>query len=245
MRPLIGITTTLGPRHSTVLGVERPVFSLDGAYVDAVAVAGGCPVLLPAVDPALVEAVVDGVDALVLSGGGDVDPAHYGAERHAETRPADPVRDVFELELVRAARARDLPILAVCRGMQVLNVACGGSLVQHVPDQAQHDHLDITHWDVAANPVSVTAGTVLHDLVGHTQITVNSLHHQACDRVADGFQVSAVDADGIVEAIEHLDRSPVLGVQWHPELLQGEPTHQALFVWLVNRARDRRAAPRL
>ena len=245
MRPLIGITTTFGARQSPILGVDRPLFSLDGAYVDAVAVAGGCPVLLPAVDPSLVGAVVDGLDGLVLSGGADVDPAHYGAEQHAETRPAHPRRDAFELELVREARARELPILAVCRGMQVLNVACGGSLIQHVPDQAQHDHLDVVHWDVAAHPVTITPGTVLHDLVGHTQITINSLHHQACDRVADGFHVSAVDADGIVEAIEHRDRSPVLGVQWHPELLQDEPTHHALFVWVVNRACDRRSAVRL
>ena len=242
MRPRIGITTTLGPKRSATLDIDRANVSLDIAYVDAVVVAGGLPVLLAPVEAALVPDVVSSVDGLVLSGGADVHPANYGADLHARTKPADPRRDSFEIAVTREARSQGVPTLAVCRGMQVLNVACGGTLVQHVPDITLHDHLDVEHWDVAANQTTVEEGTVLHDLVGQVHFTVNSLHHQAIDRLADGFRISAVDEEGIIEAIEPLDRSPVLGVQWHPELLQGEPEHQALFAWLVNRAGDRQGA---
>lgn len=242
MRPRIGITTTAGTRMSATLQIRRPNASLDTAYVDATAIAGGLPLLLPALEPDLADDVVRDLDGLILSGGADVDPAHYGAEAHPRTRPADAARDAFELATVRAAIEAEVPVLAVCRGMQVLNVACGGTLIQHVPDVTHHEHTDVDHWDVSANPVTVVEGTVLHDVVGLTHITVNSLHHQAVDQVASGFRVAALDETDIVEAIEPVDGRPVLGVQWHPELLQREPIHEALFVWLVNRARDRRAA---
>jgi putative glutamine amidotransferase len=227
---------------SVTLRIDRPNASLDTAYVDATAVAGGLPLLLPALPVELAPDVVRELDGLILSGGADVDPARYGADPHPSTQPADAVRDAFEIAVVRAAIDQQVPVLAVCRGMQVLNVACGGTLIQHVPDVTRHEHTDIERWDVSANPVTVADGTLLHDVVGLSHLTVNSLHHQAVDEVADGFRVSAVDEVGIVEAIEPVDGRPVLGVQWHPELLQREPVHEALFVWLVNRARDRRAA---
>ena len=226
---------------SVTLLIERPNASLDTAYVDAVAGAGGMPLLLPNLDPALASDVVADLDGLVLSGGADVHPSHYGADAHPETNPADPIRDAFELAAVRAAQEQGVPVLAVCRGMQVLNVANGGTLLQHVPDVTHHEHKDIENWAVSANPVRVVEGTQLHDLVGGTQLTVNSLHHQAVDRVADGFRCAAEDTESIVEAIEPVDGSPVIGVQWHPELLVAEPVHAALFVWLVNRAGDRAA----
>ena len=242
MRPRIGITTTSGTRLSVTLHIERPNASLDTAYVDATLVAGGMPVLLPSIDPALAAEVVGGLDGLVLSGGADVHPSHYGAELDPRTNPADSVRDAFELAVVRAAQQQGVPVLAVCRGMQVLNVANGGTLIQHVPDVTHSEHTDITNWAVSANPVSVLEGSQLHELVGGSRLTVNSLHHQAVDRVGHGFRCVAEDTDSIIEAIEPVDGSPVIGVQWHPELLMSEPEHEALFVWLVNRARDRAAA---
>lgn len=241
MRPRIGITTTAGLRLNFTLGIDRPNASLDTAYVDSVVCAGGLPLLLPSVDPELAGELVSGLDGLILSGGADVDPANYGAERHPCTEPADVERDAFELAAARAAREQGVPLLGICRGSQVLNVAHGGTLIQHVPDLTRDEHRDIARWNVAGNPVRVVEGTLLHELFGHTQFTVNSLHHQAVDRVADGFQVAAVDTAGIIEAIEATDGSPVLGVQWHPELLPSEGLHQALFVWLVNRAGDRRS----
>ena len=236
--PRIGITTTSGTRTSVTLGVQRPTVSLDTAYVEATTVAGGLPVLLPNVSPELAEELVDPLDALILSGGADVDPARYGAARAPETKPADAARDAFELAAIEAAIARRLPVLAICRGMQVLNVAHGGTLIQHVPHVTETEHKDIVNWNVSANPVTVFDGTCLHGLLGMSHITVNSLHHQAVDRLADGFRCSATDEDGIIEAIEPVDGSPVLGVQWHPELLIAEPVHQALFTWLVNCAKS-------
>lgn len=241
MRPRIGITTTSGLRRNATLGIDRLNASIDTAYVDSVTHAGGLPLLLPSVDPELAADLVDGLDGLVLSGGADVDPGHYGADRHPCTEPADARRDAFELAAAGAAYERSLPTLAICRGAQVLNVAHGGTLLQHIPDVTRHEHRDTERWDLAANPVRCVEGTLLHCIVGHTQFTVNSLHHQAIDRVADGFRAAAVDTEGIVEAIEPLDGAPILGVQWHPELLTGEGLHQALFFWLVNRAADRTA----
>jgi putative glutamine amidotransferase len=219
--------------------MARPTVSVDRAYVDAVAIAGGVPILLPPVDPDVVSDLVDGIDGLVLSGGGDVDPARYGAERAPETGGVDPARDASELALVPCAEDRGIPLLAVCRGMQVLNVAHGGTLLQHVPHVTHTEHLDVAHWDVAANPVTVEEGSRLHELCGERHLSVNSLHHQAVDRVGSGLRVTAHDEDGIVEALESTTDDAVLGVQWHPELLIDEPEHEALFVWLVNHASAR------
>ena len=243
MRPRIGITTTSGLRRNATLGIDRPIAGLDTAYTDSVIVAGGLPVLLPSVDPSLALELVSGLDGIILSGGADIDPVHYGAERHPCTEPADAERDAFELAVARTVTQLGVPTLAICRGAQVLNVAHGGTLVQHIPDRTHCEHRDVERWNVAANPVRCMEGTLLHELFGHTQFTVNSLHHQSVDRVGDGFCVAAVDTADIVEAIEAVDGSPVLGVQWHPELLGGEGLHQSLFVWLVNRARDRQTVP--
>lgn len=239
MRPRIGITTTPSSHISVTLDIPRPIVSLDVAYVDAVTVAGGVPVLLPTVDDGLADDVMGALDGLILSGGGDVNPACYGAEPAPETGGVDPARDAFELAALAAAEDRGLPVLAVCRGMQVLNVAHGGTLLQHVPDVTHTEHKDVEHWNVSANPVTVERGSQLHDLCGGTHLTVNSLHHQAIDELGSGLRVTALDEDDIVEAVEPIGDERVIGVQWHPELLIAEPEHEALFVWLVNRARSR------
>ncbi len=242
VRPRIGITTNPSSHVSPTLEIERPLVTLDAAYVEAVVIAGGTPVLLPPVDAAHVGDMVGGLDALLLSGGGDIDPTCYGAERTPETEGVDQARDAFEFALLDAAQDVGLPVLAVCRGMQVLNVSRGGTLLQHVPHVTHNEHKDTENWDVSANPVAIDEGTRLHQLCGGRHLTVNSLHHQAVDRLGANLRCTARDADGIVEAIEATDDRSIIGVQWHPELLISEPEHEALFVWLVNEANGRVAS---
>lgn len=222
-RPRIGITSTAERVPSD------PHVSLRRAYVEAVAAAGGLPLVVPILDPSDAAAVLASLDGIVFSGGGDVDPARYGEVPVPEVYGVDQARDGWEIELARVAR---IPVLGICRGAQVLNVAAGGTLVQHLPD-----HLD---WDRAhdiVHEVSVADGTRLRAVVGDDSIGVNTLHHQAIAEVGDGLRVVARDGDGVVEAIESTtaDRH-LIAVQWHPELLAGHTAHAALFEWLVERA---------
>jgi len=204
MKPVVGIT-----RCSRV-----------GDYVESVKRAGGEPVVLdPSEDPA---GSLDRIDGLLLSGGLDVDPALYGEAPHATTE-VDAVRDRFEIPLSREAVARDMPVFAICRGVQVLNVAAGGTLVQDIPTAVttalQHS-IDVPKNHIA-HPVRVTPGTRLAAALGPSAsletCAVNSRHHQAVARVAPSFVVSAVSKDGVVEAIERPESTFCVGVQWHPE----------------------------
>ena len=199
MKPVIGIT-----RCSRV-----------DDYIESVKRAGGEPIVLdPTGDPA---GTLDNLDALLLSGGLDIDPALYGEAPHATTE-VDAERDRFEIPLSREAVARDIPVFAICRGVQVLNVAGGGSLVQDIPssvtDGLAHS-IDVPK-DHIAHPVRVTPGTRLAASLG-ASCSVNSRHHQAVARVAPSFVVSAVSEDGVVEAIERPESTFCVGVQWHPE----------------------------
>jgi gamma-glutamyl-gamma-aminobutyrate hydrolase PuuD len=208
----------------------------DGAdhdYGAAVVLAGGSPVLLPATAGSDAEAVTARIDGLLLSGGGDVDPARYGDSASPATRGVDGVRDGVEVELLRGALARDLPVLAICRGAQLLNVALGGTLHQHLPDVTGVDHLHPEPRSFLAHRVKVEAGSILRQVVGVDQFEVNSMHHQAVDALAPGLRVGARAPDGIVEAVEDPDRR-LLGVQWHPEnLAAAGGAHLALFAWLT------------
>jgi anthranilate synthase component 2/putative glutamine amidotransferase len=206
---------------------------LPHTYVDVVVRAGGIPVLLPPVDlPGAAAAVVDGLDALVLTGGADVDPSEYGAERDAQTVGVRPDRDRWDQELLAAALERDLPVLAVCRGLQVLDVALGGSLHQHVPDVVGHDGHRPVPGTFGTTHVKVRPGTRLAELVGD-EVDVACHHHQSIDRLADGLEVVAEADDGTIEAVQLRDRSFVIGVQWHPE----ELGDLRLFTALVAEAR--------
>ncbi len=216
--PIIGVTTyhqqaSWGPW-------DRVAAVLPASYVDTVAAAGGAPVLLsPSGVGAGEEAapsVVDALDALVLTGGGDVDPARYGQPPHPETSGVDPERDSSELALLRAALAVDLPVLAVCRGMQLLNVELGGTLVQHVPDVVDSVRHQPARGCFADVDITTEAGSVVAKVVGE-RATVRCSHHQALDHVAPGLVVTARASDGIVEAVEMLTAPFVVGVQWHPE----------------------------
>ena len=197
-------------------------------YVKAVRKAGALPIVLAIVEPADIEPLLDTVDAVVITGGCDVDPASYGAETDPKTGTLNPDRDATDLAVARAVVARDQPTLAVCRGIQVLNVALGGTLHQHVDE---HMRLDAYNLDV--HTVTVDSSSRLAKVLGATEVGVNTLHHQVIDWLAPGIRPVAWNPEGHVEGIEVEAAPHVLGVQWHPELLRHRPEHLALFASLV------------
>jgi len=230
-RPLIGLTGRRRPGRDlerfprSLADVQLNVYVAE--YARAVIEAGGLPVHLPLdVDPA---DYVGRLDGLLLSGGEDVEPALYGALPETDIYPPDPLRDRVELGFVDMAIADEMPVLGICRGLQLLNVWGGGTLHQHVPTHARYDVPPADRID----ELSVERGTLLHELYGDQHV-VNSLHHQTVDRVADGWIVAARSGDGTVEGIEWPGHD-VLAVQWHPELLPTRPT-DPVFAWLVQRA---------
>ncbi|MEV6689279.1 gamma-glutamyl-gamma-aminobutyrate hydrolase family protein [Streptomyces sp. NPDC051130] len=209
-RPLIGITTYV--EESTRYGVWDLATSLvPSGYYELVQAAGGTAVLLPPDDPSRAGEVLSRVDGLVVAGGPDVDPVRYGAARDPRTGAPATVRDTWELALIGAALASGAPLLGICRGMQALNVALGGTLIQHIDG---HVHTPgVTSW----HPVRPVAGTRYAALVPQ-EAEVPTYHHQAVDRLGEGLVVSAHALDGTVEAIELPDPDRwVVGVQWHPE----------------------------
>jgi putative glutamine amidotransferase len=161
--------------------------------------------------------VLDGLDGLILTGGLDVQPELYGAQRHPLTDPARPDRDAWELALFRGADGRRMPVLAICRGLQLVNVARGGTLYQHLPDDLGTDRYRIGGGVFATNDVAVDEGTRLAQLVGTGNLRVHSYHHQGIDRRGDGLVASARTDDGLVQAIESDGETYLVGVQWHPE----------------------------
>ena len=215
---------------------------LNAAYTHAAREAGFRPYILPVLQAADAEAMLDGVDGLLLTGGEDVAPARYGGRPHPALGEVHAVRDEFELALVRAARARRLPTFAICRGVQVANVALGGTLVQDLPsewpDALAHEsgrgRGDRTHG------VTIDAGSRLARACGATEISVNSMHHQGLARVASGLTATARATDGVIEGVEWNGEDWwMLGVQWHPEeLVQTvEPWDRALFAAFAEAAR--------
>lgn len=211
-RPLIGVTTSTRD-VSFSAGVMRSA-TVGRNYVEAVWDAGGLPVLLPTIDPAAAPAVLRACSGLLLIGGGDVDPATYGEERHPKTYEVDPQRDAFEIALVRAAIDDGLPVLGICRGAQVLNVAFGGSLQQDLTGDSAH------HWTGGFEPahtVVIEAGSELAAAYGTRELKVNSLHHQGIGRLGEELRPTAWSEDLVIEGLEH-EAKWVVGVQWHPEV---------------------------
>jgi putative glutamine amidotransferase len=226
--PLVALTATTGVTDG-ILRVRT-----NAAYVRALERAGLIPVVLPPLDAAHADRVLGAVSGLVLSGGEDVAPARFGERPHRALGPVNEARDAWELALVAAARARGLPTLAICRGVQVLNVALGGALVQDIPSQCPSalPHAPTGGRAARVHEVHVARGTHLADAVGAQRFGVNSSHHQAISRVAHGLRVSARSPDGIVEGAEWEGEDWwAVGVQWHPEELTetGEPWDRALF----------------
>jgi putative glutamine amidotransferase len=220
-RPVIGICTTLEKARWSVWDLDAALLPMN--YVRAVQRAGGLVLMLPP-DEHLVhepEEVLALLDGLILAGGADIDPSTYGQESDPHTVDTVPERDRFEIALARGAIERDLPLLGICRGMQLINVALGGTLVQHLPDRLGHgEHRRVVgSFDGAEHDVGLLEGSLAHTAAGATRHETRSHHHQGVDCLGAGLIVSGTSAleDDLVEAIELPDRRYVLGVQWHPE----------------------------
>jgi putative glutamine amidotransferase len=219
-RPVIGICTALERARWGMW--DQQALLLPRSYVDAVQHAGALVVMLPPDELSTEDPgeVLDLLDGLVMAGGADIDPAGYGAEAHPETLNTVPERDRFEIALARAAIERNLPLLGICRGMQLINVAYGGTLLQHLPERfGHHEHLRVAGtFDGADHDVELIEGSLAARAAGETHHATKSHHHQGVDRLGEGLRISGCSAiDGLPEAIEMPDRTFVLGVQWHPE----------------------------
>lgn len=241
IRPFIGITTW---RRfiDTDLGTGRPAHSLGTEYAAPIEDAGGAVALLP--PTAGVDEVLDRLDGLVLSGGQDVHPSRYGA-RPEEGKDYDPARDGYEIALALGARERGLPVLAICRGLQVSNVAFGGSLVVDIPASEHHHPVRGADEQLSArHPVAFAEDSRLAALYGTTERTVNTIHHQSVEVPAPGLRPVAWAPDGIVEAVEADGGWPFWAVQWHPEKMTAPDEaaeERPLFTAFVAAARDRAA----
>ena len=230
-RPVIGMCTALEQARWSVWDQQALLLPRD--YVDAVQRAGGFALMLPP-DPRLIEDPGEALgllDGLLLAGGADIDPLSYGQEAHPETAGTVPERDAFEIALVRAAIERDMPVLGICRGMQLINVARGGTLLQHLPERlGHHEHRRVVgSFDGADHEVGLREGTLATRVVGEARHPAKSHHHQGVDRLGEGLEVSGTSAiDGLAEAIELPGKRFVLGVQWHPEADPASPVVEAL-----------------
>ena len=204
--------------------------ALGLTYPEAIRRAGAIPLVIPPMDLSALEPLLDGLWGLCLSGGPDLDPSCYGAEPHPQLGPTEPPLDAFEIALLRAAEARDMPVLAICRGLQVLNVARGGTLVQDLPTQrpSEIDHRQGLSGATPTHDVtledSLTAGCL-----GLRETRVNSFHHQAVDRLGAGLRAVGWAPDGVIEAVEATDRAFTVGVQWHAESMIRSPEQDRLL----------------
>jgi len=219
-RPVIGICTVLEQARWSVW--DQEAFLLPRSYIRAVQSAGGLVVMIPpdAVVDDDPDQFLDIVDGLILAGGADVDPGSYGAQPHPETRGTVPERDAFEIVLARRAMERDVPLLGICRGMQLMNIARGGTLLQHLPEShGHHDHRRaLGSFDDADHDVRLAQGSLAHRAAGEVMHATKSHHHQGIDRLGQGLVITGwAVMDELPEALELDDRRFALGVQWHPE----------------------------
>jgi len=244
MKPIIGITGR--PQSVPAAAIQIKAYLAGHTYTDSIRHGGGIPVILVPVDGDEIDDVLDRVDGLLLTGGGDVSPASYGAEPEESIRGVNIERDTFEFDLVRKAYDRRMPVMGICRGMQVINVALGGTLIQDLPS-----HTGVHGHDVAGEGVyephlqaKVEENTRLSTVVGAGLHSINSIHHQAVDELGEGLSVVASATDGTVEALDHDDKDwPFIAVQWHPEFLgmRDDGTSHELFAALVASAAKYRA----
>jgi putative glutamine amidotransferase len=231
--PLIGITTDRMYRSSGLLqqGITQ-------AYIESIYQAGGSPLLIPLGGPETAYAeLVQRLDGILFTGGGDVHPAAYGSQPHPKVTFVDEDRDRVEIALLHAVLARRMPFLGVCRGLQVINVALGGALFEDIadqrPDSLKHDYSPGYPRNYLAHPVEIQEGSRLAQVLGLLQAEVNSLHHQAVRRQGDGLSVTASAPDGVIEAVELADYPFGLAVQWHPEWLSEHLCMRAIFQTLI------------
>ncbi|HET7755521.1 MAG TPA: gamma-glutamyl-gamma-aminobutyrate hydrolase family protein [Anaeromyxobacteraceae bacterium] len=230
MRPRIGLTLDMN--------ADGTRYDLPRSYADAIRDAGGLPYTLPFGPPGDAREVLDDLDGLVISGGAfDIPPERYGDERRDRCGPSRPERTDFEWALCSGALARGMPLLGICGGMQLLNVVCGGSLHQDVPDElGVEGHQQPPPKDEPAHAVEIAPGSLLARLCGTDRLRVNSTHHQAVKAAGEGLRITAYALDGIVEAVESTTHGFALGVQWHPESLRREARHLAIYRGVVDAA---------
>ena len=240
-RPLIGLTCSTGVGRSSAQLAAPPLIDfLPQAYTRAVEAAGGLPLMLPlAGDLAFVAQMIARLDGLILSGGPDISPRLFGEEPIAGLGPTNYELDLMEREALRRGLERNLPILTICRGMQMLIPAFGGSLYQHLPSQVEGclEHRQNAGKEVLTHAVAISPHSRLHQIMGADSIWVNSIHHQAIKEPPPGFLVTARASDGVIEAVELADHPFLLGVQWHPEGSAGSDVYsRKLFAAFVQAA---------
>ena len=241
---MIGVTTSevRVPEHvdpAPHADPPRREIALGLSYLHAIERAGGLPVILPPLSIEAVDPFLERLAGIVLSGGPDLDPIHYGEEPHPELGPIEPEVDCFELAVARHADARGLPVLAICRGAQALNIARGGTLHQHLPDvfDGRIEHRQTEAGDRPTHAVEVAPESLLARALGTERLEVNSFHHQAAERLGGGLRAVAWSPDGVIEGIEAPDRDFVVGVQWHAEGILALPEQAALFSAFIGAAR--------
>jgi putative glutamine amidotransferase len=242
-RPMIGVTVSEIRHKEDVQRVRhgeptQTEMTLGLTYMRAVELAGGVPVALPPLMMESVDSLLDHISGLLLTGGPDVDPSCYGAKPHAELGPTDPIVDAFEIELCRQAYRRRIPVLGICRGAQLLNVARQGTLHQHVPDlnEGKIEHRQSEAGTLTTHEVLVSPDSNLAQTTGGGPVKVNSFHHQAIDSLGLDLRPVAWAEDGLIEAVEGRGPRFVLGVQWHAETLVTETEQLALFERLIEAA---------
>lgn len=242
-RPLIGVTTSEVRRSETLRQTPegdppQHEMALGLKYLRAIEAAGGLPVVLPPLRGDSIEPLIEHLTGICLSGGPDLGPESYGEERHPELGPTEDDIDRFEIALAKFAWKRGLPLFAICRGAQALNVARGGTLVQHLPDLEKSSiaHRQDAAGEEPTHEIEIEAGSVLAKVMGTTSARVNSFHHQAVRRLGRGLRIVARSGDGVIEGIEAPGRGYTLGVQWHAECLAERPEQAALFEGLVEAA---------
>ncbi|MCB2213862.1 gamma-glutamyl-gamma-aminobutyrate hydrolase family protein [bacterium] len=236
--PLIGITSSLKQNKA-----GTSVCTVGQAYVTAITNAGGIPLIIPIrTEMDHLPNLVARLDGLLLSGGGDIHPRFFQGDNHPKIYGVSEERDQLEFNLVRLILEAHKPLLAICRGIQVLNVTFGGSLLTHIEDQfpnpLKHDWFPDYPRDKIAHSVSLACGRLLHDICRADDIQVNSLHHQGIDQVGDGLEAIAFAPDGLVEGVVVKGERFALGMQWHPECLSDNPQMQALFSAFVNACQE-------
>lgn len=241
--PIIGVTPSGGTND---LGVRS--YSIAADYTTAIERAGGIPLVLP-LHVENTEAMLDVLDGIVFSGGGDINPTLFGQEHHESLSYMDDERDTFEMALMKAAFERDMPILAICRGVQVMNVERGGTLVQDIPSQTdsrtEHNQraAKVGEHEIFQQATVLEGANPLVDAMGTGEVNINSFHHQALGEIPDSLEVLATSDDGIIEAVYAPGQTYAVGTQWHPERLAAEHgEHQELFNQLVAAARRQEPA---
>jgi putative glutamine amidotransferase len=256
-RPLIGVTTSERRPAERVSPIDAgeprgQEMALGLPYLQGIEAAGGLPVVIPLLEDEAIEPLLDRLDGLCLSGGPDLHPDNYGAAPHPELGPTEPDLDRFELAVARRADARAMPILAICRGMQVVNVVRGGTLHQHLPDLSEEiAHRQRISSDQPGHPIEIEPGSRLaaalsgdgEEVAG--EIGINTFHHQAVDRLGEGLRIVARAPDGVAEAAEDPARPFLIGVQWHAETMVQRSYEQALFRSFVAACRHDRAELRV